>query len=171
MVGMSQIFTQVKIDSSKASLLLQSKRAEVKIDRERGGFDMDSHPIQLDIDNRAFFDSMGLKSISALADDLAARGQKAALESIAQYVREGNMMASPQGDGAISQIAIMRTQKNIESMLAFMPENPPKMNWTDGYVDIKYSPDELRFQWDAGGVEKTYIPYSIHFSAEKQEDD
>lgn len=155
---------QINIESSKAQLLLHFKYPKLQISRERGGLEMESHPIQVDIDNREFYDSMGLKSIRALADDLITKGKKAVRESTTQYVREGNMMAAPNGKDAISQIAVMRTQKSIESVLAFIPQSPPKLYWTGGWVDITHTPDKLQYHWDTGGVEKTYIPYSVDFS-------
>ncbi|MPN34783.1 hypothetical protein SDC9_182277 [bioreactor metagenome] len=73
-------------------------------------------------------------------------------------------MASPDGEGAISQIALMRTRKSIETMLVFIPDSP-EMSWKGGSVDISFTPDKLRFSWDSGGLTKTYIPYSIRFTA------
>jgi len=165
--GLSQAIPHVKIKTEKARVLLDSEPPKLEITRKRGGFGMESHPIQLDIDNRAFFDSMGLKSISALADDMVTRSKKAVLDSIARYGQEAELLGSPKIENAISQIALMRTQKSMETMLVFIPQEPPKLHWTGGWVEISYTPDSLNFQWNTGGVKKTYIPYSVDFSVEE----
>ncbi len=163
----SSYLSQINIRSTKARLLQQSKPPQLTVTRERGGFEMESHPIQLDIDNRAFFDSIGLKSINALAKENVAKGQKAVLDSMADYAKEADTMAIPHNNDAISDIAVMRTTKNIETMLNFIPEEPPQLNWTGGYVDISYMPDNLDFNWDVGGIKRTYIPFAVELEVEE----
>lgn len=147
------------LKSDRADLLLHYEPPRALVERKRGGPDYESHPLKLDIDNRAFFDSLGLKSLSLQRDELIAKSRKAALESAAQYTREGNMLAEPKSYGAIARIAVLRTQKTIESVLAFIPD-PPEFHWSGGEVETGYIPDELSFNWDTGGVEKNYVPHS-----------
>ena len=160
----SRYLSQVNIDSTKAQLLRHSELPSVEINRQKGGLVIDNPPVKLDIDNRAFFDSMGLKGIEALADDLVARGRKAVLEGEARYAQEADILATPNNNDAFSEIAFQRSQKTIETMLAFIPGCPPEMNWSGGELDIEYTPDVLTFDWDTGGTEGTYIPYKVDFT-------
>lgn len=123
---------------------------------------MDSKPIRLEIDNRAFFDSLGLKSLESLAADLVARGKRAADEGTARYCIEGRLLAEG-GPEAMRNIVQIRTGKSIETVLAFIPESPPKMSWKDGYTNIEYTPDRLHFEWHIGKVNLNYHPYEISF--------
>jgi len=160
----SRYLSQVNIKSTKAQLLQHSEPPQVKVTRQKGGLTMESHPIKLDIDNRAFFDSIGLKSTSALADENIAKGQKAVMDSMAEYAQEADIMFEPHNNNAIGEIAVMRASKTIESVLAFIPEESPKLNWSGGDVDISYKPDKLNFAWDTGGIESRYIPYQVEYT-------
>ncbi|MDD2221465.1 MAG: DUF6470 family protein [Clostridia bacterium] len=165
--GSSRFISQVYIDTKKAQLQQHYEPPEVEITRDRGGLVIDNPPAQWDIDNRAFFDSMGLKSISALADDLIERGKKAALQSEADACREADILAEPHNENALNEIAIQRSQKTIETMLAFIPSCPPEINWYGGGVKIDYTPDRLNFAWQTGGVQGTYIPYRVDYNVVK----
>jgi len=162
----SRYISQVNIKTTPAKLLLNPEPAKLEITRDRGGLDIETEPIKLDLDNRAFFDSLGLKSISAFADDNVAKSQKAVLEVMARYAREAEIKATPKCNNAISQIGIMRTQKSIEMMLVFIPEEGPEINWTGGTIDIEYTLDKLNFNWCIQDLKGTYIPYSVEYSVE-----
>ncbi len=165
--GLSGAIPQIKIKTEKASLLMEEEPASVQITRERGGLEIEYHPIQLDIDNRAFFDSLGLKPISALAGDLVAQSKKAVLDSIARSGQEAKLLGAPHNKEAFSQISQMRLEVSTDTILAFIPEEPT-LNWTKGWLDISYTPDELNFQWDKGGVKQTYLPYSVDITVEER---
>ncbi|MGI5891277.1 MAG: DUF6470 family protein [Bacillota bacterium] len=154
---------QIKIHHERARLIQHTIPTSCKITRQRGGYTMQSKPIRMEIDNRAFFDSLGFKSIDALAQDLIAKGKKAVEESTARYGIEGDILAQ-KGKDAIKEIAHIRNNRSIEKMLVFIPKHPPKFSWKDGYVDIEYTPDRLHFEWQIGKVSFEYQPYSLTFS-------
>lgn len=142
----------------KAMLLTHSESPRYVLTREKGGFIMKSNPIRFKLDNRAFFESIGLKSIDTLAQELINEGKKAAYESTERYCVEGEMYVK-QGADATYDIALMRTQTSIDSMLVFIPERPPELSWEGGTIDIEYTPDRLRFEWQTHKVEMEYVPY------------
>ena len=161
--NISRYIAQINIKSTKARLLQHSEPPRLTISREKGGLEIESNTIKLDIDNRAFFDSMGLKSNKAFAEEITSRGQKVVLESMGDSAEEADIMAEPHNNDAISEIAVMRTRKSIETMLAFIPEYPPECHWTGGDVDIQYTPDRLNFDWQIKDIQNTYIPYKVEF--------
>jgi hypothetical protein len=159
------MFTEpVRIRTHRAALLIDQENPSYRLERDRGGFEMKSDPIRMELDNRAFFDSLGLKSIGGLADDLVQRGKEAALESTARYCREGDLLANPKS-GGVSEIILQRMTKSIDTMLVFIPE-PPSVSWEGGDVSIEYTPDRLRFDWSTHSPKIEYQPYSIEFNAE-----
>lgn len=162
--GLSRYFSQVYIDTKKAQLQQNYEPPAVEVTRDRGSLFIDNPPVECDIDNRAFFNSMGLKSISALADDLIERSKNAVLQSEANACREADILAVPHNDDAFNEIAFQRSQKTIETMLAFIPSSPPQIRWYGGGVRIDYKPDQLNFAWHTGGVQGTYIPYSVDYT-------
>jgi len=162
----SRYISEVNVNSTRAQLLQHTEAASVEITRQRGGLSIESHPLELDIDNRAFFDSLGLKSVSGFAHDIISKGREAVQKSMARYTEEADIMAMPNNDDAISEIALRRTQNSMETMLTFIPE-APVMHWSGGDVDIAYTPDKLNFAWDTGSANHTYIPYNVEFTVLK----
>lgn len=162
----SRYISQVHIDTKPAKLLLDSEAPRLSINRQRGGMDMESEPIKLDIDNRAFFDSLGLKSVKAFADEIVAKGKKAIIEGMKECAQEAEILSRPKNDNAIRQISAMRTQKSIDLMLVFIPEERPKINWTGGTLDMEFTPDKLDINWQIQDLKGTYIPYAIEYRVE-----
>ncbi len=162
--AVSSIVNPVRVSVFDARLNMDYDHPGYLMDRSASKLEIDSEPIKLEIDNRAFFDSMGLKSIGALAQELIGRGERAADEATVRYCKEGQILQSPHS-GGVSQIARMRTEKSIESMLVFIPKNPPELSWEGGQTQIEYTPDTLRFDWITHRVKFDYTPYSIEFSA------
>jgi len=162
----SRYITQVHIETKHAKLLLDSQAPQLSINRQRGGMDMESEPVRLDLDNRAFFDSLGLKSAKAFADEIVAKGKKAIIEGMSECAQEAEMLSTPKNHNAISQIAAMRTQKSIDLMLVFIPEERPKMNWRGGTLDMEFTPDRLDINWQIRELKGTYVPYSVEYWVE-----
>lgn len=163
---MSRYISQVHIDTKPAKLLLDSEAPQLSIHRQRGGLDIESEPIKLDLDNRAFFDSLGLKSVKSFADEIVAKGKKAIIEGMSECAQEAEILSKPNNHNAISQIAVMETQKSIDLMLVFIPEERPKMNWTGGTLDMEFTPDKLDIDWQIRDIKGTYIPYSVKYWVE-----
>ena len=168
--GISEYLTHVHIKTEEARLLLHMETPELSITRERGGPEMQSDPIRLHLDNRDFFDSLGLKSTETLADELIARGKRAVLEGMRRCAKEGELFRQPGNREEVNQIALMRTRTNIETMLAFIPD-APKMSWTGGTVEIRYIPDKLRVDWTVHHPEGTYISGQVSYSTVTMEEE
>jgi len=161
--NVSMFLRPMRMNIKRAGLLLDYEHPSYRLDRERGGLDIEQDPIKLQLDNRAFRDSLGYKSIDTLADDLVERSKRAVLGSIEKSCREGEALASPRS-GGIGEIARMRMKTSIETMLVFIPE-PPSISWRGGSVSFDYTPDDLRFDWRIGRVKIDYEPYSVEIDA------
>lgn len=168
--GLSEYLTLVRIETEKAALLLHTEAPELRVTRERGGPEIQSDPIRLELDNRDFYDSLGLKSTETLAKELILRGRRAVLEGMGRAADEAKLFWQPQNQGEAGRIALMRAQTNIETSLAFIPE-APKMSWTGGDVEIGYVPDKLWIDWTVSRPEGTYLPYRVRYTAVTMEED
>lgn len=153
----------VTIRDTPAQLLQETVDTQCLVSRDRGGFDMESKPIRLELDNRDFFDDIGLKSIGTLAGDLVARGKKAVADSTARYCKEGKLLVEG-GQAGFREMVRLRTKVDIDTMLDFIPEHGPEMSWADGTLEIDFTPDQLRFNWQIGRVDFTYIPFDVDFN-------
>lgn len=157
--------TPLNIEFTRAKLLMQSHPARVSIETEKSGLNIENSPVRLEINNRAFFDSMGLKSNERLSLDFAEESRQAGYEATAQIAQEGDALVGPHAM-TIADIIRSRTNNTIETVLAFIPSEKPELNWSDPRLDITYTPDKLHISWDTGGVETEYVPYSLNIQKE-----
>lgn len=156
----------LKYEITKAQLLIKTTPSELQMDTEKNGYEMDSHPIQIQIDNKDFFESIGIKSVDKVLEDSAAYGRQAVLKSMARYTEEKNAMLGPDGM-TVAEIAAQRSYKTISSTLDFLPDSKPEITWKDGYMDIKYTLDQRNVEWIPPQIEFEYVPYSVEIQVEK----
>ena len=90
---------------------------------------------------------MNLKRISALANDLIVRSQKAAPAAAARYAQEGALLVHPQVEDAISQIAARRPQKNTKRF--WQLSRRARRKCIGETVAISFTPDQLQFDFQA----------------------
>ncbi len=124
--------------------------------------------MRLEIRNRAFFDDIGLKCNETQRQERVQKGKEAVIESMRQYAQEGEALFGPDKI-TLSQLAQSRTQENTQDVLVFIPEHKPELIWHEGSLDINNVPDELNIEWDTGGIEFEYQPYSVRFWVDKWE--
>ncbi|MDF2685976.1 MAG: hypothetical protein K0S55_1157 [Clostridia bacterium] len=150
----------LRIETTRAQLLLNIIPAKMDIKTEKKGLSIKSNPIKLEIDNRSFFDSMGLKSLKELARDNIALGKNAVIEAMQRYADQKNAMSGP-NKISIGKIQLLRVQRPIQHMMTFIPSEKPSMDWSGGNVDISYEKDITDITWIPATVEAEYIPYKI----------
>ncbi|MCX7614981.1 MAG: DUF6470 family protein [Clostridiales bacterium] len=155
---------KLKIEKTYAQLNIQSRPASCEVDVEKNGLEMKSEPFVVQIDNSAFYDSIGLKTVETFTAEFAQSGKDAAMSAAERYCKEAKIYLD---GGKSSDIAYMRTQKSIESMLIFIPEEKPKFSFKGGDVNRNYTPDKYTYIWDTGGVSAEYLPYSVNISVEE----
>lgn len=152
----------LKIESTRAQILLNIVPAKMVVKTEKKGLTMKNNPIRLRIDNESFFESMGLKSLKDLARDNIAIGKNAVIEVMQKYADQKNAMSGP-NKMSIGKIQFLRAQRPIQHMMDFIPEEKPSMRWSGGNVDINYEKDITDITWTPAKVEAKYIPYDINF--------
>jgi hypothetical protein len=168
---MTQIFSlngasyAIQYRNQRAQILMEYEPADLNIERRRNGLKIESRPIRFEIENRAFFESMGLKTIDSLARENISKGERAVEEWVTRHAREGDAIAD--GTTTIAEIAVSRMLRTIESVLTFIPSEKPKLHWEGGTVDIGYKPDEINYYWDIGGARCQYMPYSLQISVKR----
>ena len=150
----------IRIETTRAQLLLNTIPAKMEINTEKKGFTMKNNPIKLEIDNRSFFDNMGLKSLEDMAQDNIILGKNAVIGIMQKYAQQKKLMSGP-NKISIGKIQLMRLQRPIQHMMTFIPKEKPSMSWSGGYIDIKYEKDISHITWTPPKVESEYIPYRI----------
>lgn len=161
---------QIQIQTQNAQLLMHRVPAQFFLETEKGGFQIESTPSEMQIDNRAFFDSIGLKSLATQASETVTYAKEAVFKAMERYCSEAAALLSPEKI-TIADLAYQRAQKTIQSMLAFIPEHGPDISWSDARLNISYSPDVLHVSWNPGRVEMKYIPYKVLYDVKDPEAD
>lgn len=160
----------LRYEITKAQLIINKIPAEVKVETEPQGYNMEQHPIRIQIDNKNFFESLGLKSNKSIIMDAVELGEKATLDSMARYSTEKNLMLGPDGL-SVAEIAARRSYRTITTTLEFIPEFKPEISWEDGYIDINYIIGNRRVEYTPARLEFEYIPYSVKVYVDKWSDE
>ena len=156
----------LKYEISNAELLYEIRSAKMDLKTTKNGYKIKSHPIKDQIDNEEFFNSIGMKTLKRQLYDGVQRGKNAVTEFMKRKAAEKNALLSPDKT-TIADVHRQRLISSPMSVLRFIPEEKPKISWTEGYMDIKYEKDDIDISWDTGGVSYEYIPYSIEIYVEK----
>ncbi len=160
-----RVFLMYEITPAK--LLYKSTPAQMQISVERGGMQMKREPMRMELDNRQFFDSIGLKGIRTRAQENAQAGKKAAQDAAGRYTKQKNAMTGPDAV-SISQLAVQQGREPVKTVLAFLPEAKPKASWTGGELNMHFIRDKVEISWKPHELEFTYVPYSIECHVEKR---
>lgn len=150
-----------------AQLLYKSTPAQMQISVERGGMQIESEPMRMELDNRQFFDSIGIKNNQTHSRENAQAGKEAAQETAGRYTRQKNAMTGPDAV-SISQIVAQQGREPVKTELAFLPEAKPKTSWSGGEVNMEFIKDKVEISWKPHEVEFTYVPYSVEYHVEKR---
>jgi hypothetical protein len=156
----------LKYEITRAQLLMKTIPSQVEITTEKNGYQIDAHPIKMKIDNAAFFQSIGIKPVSTILQDSAARGEKSVLDYIGKCSGNKNAKLGPHAM-TVAEIAAAYSHRTIMSSLDFIPKERPQISWEDGYVDIDYKKDERTVNRTPSRLEFEYIPYKVEIFAEK----
>ncbi len=151
----------------------RSGTAEIEISRAKGGMQIKSKPIKLDLDTFEARNSMDPSTARAVAE-LPNKGRQSAYNATAQFASEGKMLIRAQigeGSEAINRMLAGRTAPSTgEFGLTFLPTTGPEIEWEAPEISIQYEMDKLQFdaKIDNGNIE--FIPGSIELSITQHPD-
>jgi hypothetical protein len=131
---------------------------------------MRNHPIKIQIDNKNFFESLGIKSSDSILLEAARKGEEAVYSFMERHTRDKNATLGPNGI-TVAEIAAQHAFPTIESKLVFIPDEKPDISWTEGYVDVEYVMDERHVEYTPARYEFQYIPYSVKIYVDKWSDE
>lgn len=168
----------IKITSIPISIEIKTTRAQLKnisqqdgvgpklsFSRNKGGLQLTSDPIRLNVDSTEMRKSVGYQTTQDLNKSYAQDGIRIAYEATAQYVDEGNYLSdTPASQNPIPDIAMNYFNRDIETMLAFIPSQAPNMSWDGGTLNIQYTADKLNFDWEVSHPQFEFIPPKIELN-------
>ena len=113
---------------------------------------------QLQIDNTAFRESIGLKSIMRLLDDAAVKGKQAALEFAGTRAREGEYLNHIEKGHNFAQLARQKYFQRFDGKLEVSKAAHVDISFTKSDIRMQFTPMQQQFTFDTSDVQRTYTP-------------
>lgn len=157
---------RLQYEITRAQLLYEITPAKMNITVKHGNLKNERDPLKLTIDNKGFFDSIGIKSTATQAREHAQRGRAAAQDAVGRYTREKNAMLGPNAMNP-AQLAAAEATAPPKTSVGVVPVEKPKLNWSGGKVTVNAERDQVDIEWEPPSIEFTYIPYSVEFYIDK----
>lgn len=155
---------ELKIENAR--LEYSNSTAEVEIMRDRGNLTIKSHPIRLNIDSTATYDSIRPGSMQAVIRDAANKGKSSAYNAAATLAKEGRLLLNAKiGEDALGQIIRQRSEMPVQEFgLGFVPTVRPELQWSEPDLTIEYEMDKLNFDLKIANGNFEFIPGTIELS-------
>lgn len=155
---------------TKAKLEYSRSKTQLSTQRQKGGLEMENHPIKAHIDT---FDARNsvCPTPTGSVRQAAQEGIQAAQEATATYAKESAMLLDPNISNPLGQIISQRAQMPTgEFGLAFLPTTGPDIEWSDPDLSIKYQMDKLSFDFKVAKGDFEFIPGDVEISITQMPD-
>ena len=162
---------EIQMKVTHARLEYARGTAQVEISRNKGGLNIRSQPIKVNLDTFEARNSV-MPTTSTLIRQQAQAGIQGAYQATAVLAREGRMMMEARIDqDVIPQLAKAQnlgqpTNVNID----FIPTTGPDISWDGGEMSIRYEMDKLNFDWRMEQMSFTSVPGDIEFTMTQRPD-
>lgn len=164
---------QIEMKVSPAKLEYIRGTADLEVSRDKGGMNIKSRPIQVQLDTFEARNSIRPSSNMSSLKQYAQKGNQAAYEATAAYAQQGELMLEAKvGQELITQFANEAMMKNTNSDFAlnFLPSTGPDISWDPGELKIHFEMDKLKFNWQVDKNKFKFTPSDIQISVTQQPD-
>lgn len=170
LIKITSIPIAIELKINNARLEYQNSTAELEVSRNKGGLQIKSHPIKLNMDTFEARNSVvptTRRSIEQSSQD----GKNAAYQATATLAKEGQLLLNAKiGDDTIGQIISSRMQVSTDFGLGFIPNTGPNISWSKPDLTIEYQMDKLNFDWKVANGNFQFIPGDIEVSITQRPD-
>ncbi len=145
---------------------------EMEISRDKGGLNIKSRPIRVNIDTFEARNSI-CPTLPTTIKNSADAGQQAAYEATATYARQGQLLLNAKiGEELVTKFAEEAQNKDLKINVGiqFLPTTGPEISWDKGEIQIRYEMDKLNFDWRIGNGDFNFIPGDIEISVAQHPD-
>lgn len=162
---------EIQMKVTPARLEYARGTAQVEISRDKGGLNIRSQPIQVNIDTFEARNSV-MPTTATVIRQQAQAGVQSAYQATSVLAREGRMMMEARIDqDVIPQLAKQQnlgqpTNLNID----FLPTTGADISWDGGELSIQYEMDKLNFDWRMEQMSFTFVPGDIEFTMTQRPD-
>ena len=165
LIEITTVPIQIEMRTTHAKLEYARGTAEMEVTRDKGGLQIKSRPIRVNIDTFEARNSI-TPTLARSIEQNAQKGQQAAYTATAAFAQEGKlMMETKLGEEVITKLAKDAYKDNIRDVaMDFLPSVGPEITWDVGEMNIRYEMDKLNFDWKIGGGSFEFTPGDIEFT-------
>ena len=165
LIEITTVPIQIEMKTTNAKLEYARGTAEMEVSRDKGGLQIKSRPIRVNIDTFEARNSITPTAVRSI-EQAAQKGRQAAYTATATIAQQGKlMMETKLGEEVITKFAKDAYKENIRDVsLDFLPSVTPEITWDVGEMNIRYEMDKLNFDWKIGGGSFEFTPGDIEFT-------
>lgn len=162
---------EIQMKVTRAHLEYARGTAQVEISRDKGGLNIRSQPIKVNLDTFEARNSVTPTTATVIRQQAQA-GVEGAYQATGVLAREGRMMMEAKiGQDVIPQLAKQQNLGNPTNLnIDFLPSTGPDISWDGGELSIQYQMDKLNFDWRMEQMSFTFVPGDIEFTMTQRPD-
>lgn len=171
LIEITTVPIQIEMKTTNAKLEYARGTAEMEVSRDKGGLQIKSRPIRVNIDTFEARNSITPTAVRSI-EQAAQKGRQAAYTATATIAQQGKlMMETKLGEEVITKFAKDAYKENIRDVgLDFLPSVPPEITWDVGEMNIRYEMDKLNFDWRMNEPKFEFTPGDIELSVTQKPD-
>ena len=165
LIEITTVPIQIEMKTTNAKLEYARGTVEMEISRDKGGLNIKSRPIRVNIDTFEARNSI-TPTLARSLEQGAQNGQQAAYQATATYAQQGKLMMETRlGEEVITKFSRESLMKNVKDVgLTFLPSTGPEITWDVGEMNIRYEMDKLNFDWKFGEGDFKFTPGDIELT-------
>jgi len=165
LIEITTVPIQIEMKTTNARLEYARGTAEMEISRNKGGLQIKSRPIRLNIDTFEARNSI-TPTLARSQEQNAQKGMEASYRATATFAQQGNlMMQTKLGEEVITKFSSQSLLDGVQDVgLKFLPTTGPDISWDPAEMNIRYEMDKLNFDWKIGGGSFEFIPGDIELT-------
>lgn len=165
LLKISSVPIKIEAQTKRAALQYNTELPAVNITRNRGGANVQTTPLRVNIDTTEARANSGLKSAMRSTGDFAQQGRAAAAESTRAYAQDGNAIVDSAGNGTPIIDAAAAKVNRAPQGPDYGPPQAPQFDVQPATISFNYQMDSLTFDWNVNSKPQLeYVPGSIEYS-------
>lgn len=171
LIEITTVPIEIEMKVSNARLEYARGTAQMEVSRDKGGLNIRSQPIRVNIDTFEARSSIVPTTAQSIQQQ-AQRGVQGAYQATSVLAQEGRMMMEARIDqDVIPQLARQETMGQPTNVnINFLPGAAPDISWSGGELNIRYEMDKLNFDWRINQMNFTFVPGDIEFTMTQRPD-
>ena len=170
LIEITTVPIEIQMKVTNARLEYARGTAQMEISRDKGGLNIRSRPIRVNIDTFESRSSV-TPTTQQIIQQQAQKGRQGAYQATGVLAQRGRMMMEAKIKDVVPQLAQQQTMgEPLENNIQFLPSVGPDISWDGGELSIRYEMDKLNFDWRMGQMDFTFIPGDIEFTMTQRPD-